>query len=133
MPLSAFFFFSSRRRHTRSLCDWSSDVCSSDLKSDSDVGWNSALHRLERWLCQAVNAVERQQHTDAESQMCRINISQQDRADRHAGRAAYDERRYLAPTQSVPDLPDAVGLYQQRIADDQGGGLHWRQDVQPYA
>src|SRR5260221_202207 len=22
------FFFSSRRRHTRSLCDWSSDVCS---------------------------------------------------------------------------------------------------------
>src|SRR5438034_5414603 len=29
--LFAFFFFSSRRRHTRSLCDWSSDVCSSDL------------------------------------------------------------------------------------------------------
>src|SRR5438132_6810090 len=27
-----FFFFSSRRRHTRSLCDWSSDVCSSDLR-----------------------------------------------------------------------------------------------------
>src|SRR5260221_10415249 len=27
------FFFSSRRRHTRSLCDWSSDVCSSDLHS----------------------------------------------------------------------------------------------------
>src|SRR5437773_12150641 len=25
------FFFSIRRRHTRSLCDWSSDVCSSDL------------------------------------------------------------------------------------------------------
>src|SRR5260221_3038681 len=27
----SFFFFSSRRRHTRSLCNWSSDVCSSDL------------------------------------------------------------------------------------------------------
>src|SRR5476649_600337 len=27
------FFFSSRRRHTRSLCDWSSDVCSSDLQA----------------------------------------------------------------------------------------------------
>src|SRR5262245_64998130 len=25
------FFFSSRRRHTRCLSDWSSDVCSSDL------------------------------------------------------------------------------------------------------
>src|SRR5262245_62674374 len=31
--LSVFiFFFSSRRRHTRCLSDWSSDVCSSDLR-----------------------------------------------------------------------------------------------------
>src|SRR5689334_8185438 len=29
---SLCFFFSSRRRHTRWNCDWSSDVCSSDLK-----------------------------------------------------------------------------------------------------
>src|SRR5689334_25313976 len=28
-----FFFFSSRRRHTRWNCDWSSDVCSSDLRN----------------------------------------------------------------------------------------------------
>src|SRR6266571_2409868 len=27
---AADFFFSSRRRHTRLTCDWSSDVCSSD-------------------------------------------------------------------------------------------------------
>src|SRR5438477_10229862 len=33
------FFFSSRRRHTRLTCDWSSDVCSSDLvKSQMEVG-----------------------------------------------------------------------------------------------
>src|SRR2546430_17680133 len=31
MLASIFFFFSSRRRHTRFDCDWSSDVCSSDL------------------------------------------------------------------------------------------------------
>src|SRR5260221_7434389 len=31
MITGGVFFFSSRRRHTRSLCDWSSDVCSSDL------------------------------------------------------------------------------------------------------
>src|SRR5947207_10217107 len=37
-----FFFFSSRRRHTRSLCDWSSDVCSSDLPL------HLALRRLRR-------------------------------------------------------------------------------------
>src|SRR6266480_1696431 len=30
-----FFFFSSRRRHTRLTCDWSSDVCSSDLDVDA--------------------------------------------------------------------------------------------------
>ena len=29
--LFCFFFFSSRRRHTRLVRDWSSDVCSSDL------------------------------------------------------------------------------------------------------
>src|SRR5256885_2393421 len=29
--LLSFFFFSSRRRHTRLQGDWSSDVCSSDL------------------------------------------------------------------------------------------------------
>src|SRR6266481_1267508 len=29
--MNVFFFFSSRRRHTRWNCDWSSDVCSSDL------------------------------------------------------------------------------------------------------
>src|SRR5689334_23894380 len=32
-----FFFFSSRRRHTRWNCDWSSDVCSSDLERHSDA------------------------------------------------------------------------------------------------
>src|SRR2546426_10061044 len=30
--MSLFFFFSSRRRHTRLQGDWSSDVCSSDLE-----------------------------------------------------------------------------------------------------
>src|SRR5207237_4914061 len=34
-----FFFFSSRRRHTRFKCDWSSDVCSSDLD------WPASLRR----------------------------------------------------------------------------------------
>src|SRR5260370_29661399 len=35
------FFFSSRRRHTRFKCDWSSDVCSSDL------GWQRHRRRLQ--------------------------------------------------------------------------------------
>src|SRR5688572_32716718 len=38
-----FFFFSSRRRHTRFDCDWSSDVCSSDLDSAATISFNQ-LH-----------------------------------------------------------------------------------------
>src|SRR5205814_3219813 len=34
----ALFFFSSRRRHTRCLSDWSSDVCSSDLQWSMQLG-----------------------------------------------------------------------------------------------
>src|SRR5439155_15964398 len=34
----SFFFFSSRRRHTRWPRDWSSDVCSSDLAVAADAG-----------------------------------------------------------------------------------------------
>src|SRR2546430_7345683 len=40
------FFFSSRRRHTRFDCDWSSDVCSSDLENPQAVFcYASALFR----------------------------------------------------------------------------------------
>src|SRR5260370_4585480 len=39
------FFFSSRRRHTRFKCDWSSDVCSSDLTSPTCPIVSSATSR----------------------------------------------------------------------------------------
>src|SRR5205085_8630425 len=38
------FFFSSRRRHTRFDCDWSSDVCSSDLTYAFSTVWNEMVH-----------------------------------------------------------------------------------------
>src|SRR2546430_983254 len=65
----SFFFFSSRRRHTRFDCDWSSDVCSSDLAALEQSGerllacqfhpelsgaYGAAL--LERWLAGAKGA-----------------------------------------------------------------------------
>src|SRR2546428_14196670 len=49
------FFFSSRRRHTRSDRDWSSDVCSSDLARwarDLEGFWaeaGEAIHWSKRW------------------------------------------------------------------------------------
>src|SRR6266568_3598984 len=43
-----FFFFSSRRRHTRWNCDWSSDVCSSDLDPERELQQRGDLgDRLE--------------------------------------------------------------------------------------
>src|SRR5882672_12062505 len=45
-----FFFFSSRRRHTRSLCDWSSDVCSSDLLESADPFQDMFLHERHRGI-----------------------------------------------------------------------------------
>src|SRR6266480_6410177 len=39
MEKIVFFFFSSRRRHTRLTCDWSSDVCSSDLPDGEQLLW----------------------------------------------------------------------------------------------
>src|SRR5437588_9532303 len=49
---TCLFFFSSRRRHTRSLCDWSSDVCSSDL--EGAARWRESAWRAARALGQAL-------------------------------------------------------------------------------
>src|SRR5689334_24659115 len=43
-----FFFFSSRRRHTRWNCDWSSDVCSSDLPPMTRSSTSSARSSASR-------------------------------------------------------------------------------------
>src|SRR2546430_10176894 len=44
-----FFFFSSRRRHTRFDCDWSSDVCSSDLfPAKEPAFWETLAARQAR-------------------------------------------------------------------------------------
>src|SRR5207237_6393884 len=42
------YFFSSRRRHTRFKCDWSSDVCSSDLLARVRVGGGEEAVRRQR-------------------------------------------------------------------------------------
>src|SRR5579862_940712 len=44
-PSESLFFFSSRRRHTSWNCDWSSDVCSSDLQGKS--GREAFAHAVE--------------------------------------------------------------------------------------
>src|SRR5689334_24133818 len=68
-----FFFFSSRRRHTRWNCDWSSDVCSSDLVALRRAALRRDLlvasgerHRLEREEVDLLRVVERELHDPAD-------------------------------------------------------------------
>src|SRR5688572_31460910 len=80
------FFFSSRRRHTRFDCDWSSDVCSSDL-SEREIPDGSLrkkhLHCLTRKarsrlrdLLRVSSSVRSEEHTsELQSQsnlVCRL-------------------------------------------------------------
>src|SRR5207247_7585411 len=51
---SWFFFFSSRRRHTRSTRDWSSDVCSSDLYVHGAAV--DRFHGANRWHASIADA-----------------------------------------------------------------------------
>src|SRR5215218_449716 len=88
-----FFFFSSRRRHTRSLCDWSSDVCSSDLWGSRSVavmpsiGWAAGAA-----LDDGADALDDRSEERRVGKECRSRWSpyhskkkQQNRAARHAG------------------------------------------------
>src|SRR6266850_3955736 len=60
-----FFFFSSRRRHTRLQGDWSSDVCSSDLCADTQVVELGALGAQTRFDVAQALAIRqlRKRHT----------------------------------------------------------------------
>src|SRR5205814_2562284 len=73
------FFFSSRRRHTRCLSDWSSDVCSSDLVEH-------LLHARD------LPAERREELGDAVGEQ-RQDCRAEDRAEQRAEPARSEERR----------------------------------------
>src|SRR5205814_2904867 len=60
------FFFSSRRRHTRCLSDWSSDVCSSDLGEGAVASRELGEFEAKTWIngiVQAIRAVKADQES----------------------------------------------------------------------
>src|SRR5690349_356710 len=79
------FFISSRRRHTKSLRDWSSDVCSSDLLL---LGAHTAL-----WISVRKNSA---------LCGCRSLTSGGMASTRQIGRASCRERVYIVMTDSIP-------------------------------
>src|SRR2546430_3613804 len=89
MTRCSFFFFSSRRRHTRFDCDWSSDVCSSDLGVDvAQGGGITAPHgqRLgEEERRRAVRRLRRRAHPDQRVEHA-LGASAVEEADRKSTR-----------------------------------------------
>src|SRR5688500_20020231 len=90
ISLYLYFFFSSRRRHTRLQGDWSSDVCSSDLTSVGNNVMQLVLllfacftFRLQIWLggsrgelmcmsAQGLETVRSEEHTSELQSPCNL-------------------------------------------------------------
>src|SRR5579859_3862009 len=81
-----FFFFSSRRRHTRFDCDWSSDVCSSDLSCQNiRPGITLEGHfdgEIERWQLQINRLASEYSSVDERLRLARKQAEQRDRYER---------------------------------------------------
>src|SRR5688572_31891205 len=96
------FFFSSRRRHTRFDCDWSSDVCSSDLsvirdnRGEGNVPLPGAVGQAERHVARACSVTTFFQH---------LGI---DRADGVARPADLEGSDRLERLELEPDFPGTV-------------------------
>src|SRR5256886_9159398 len=70
------FFFSSRRRHTRFDCDWSSDVCSSDL----DIARSVKGYRINKYLHAMVNPEHRARFlADEEASLAEADLTDEER------------------------------------------------------
>src|SRR5438067_11895186 len=91
-----FFFFSSRRRHTRSKRDWSSDVCSSDLRDRrpfaavyrqrSGARWHDRVPRVLADLDQVFRSEERRVGKE-----CRLLVAPCEEKERERNRHGANE------------------------------------------
>src|SRR2546430_16120008 len=127
-----FFFFSSRRRHTRFDCDWSSDVCSSDLEEEGrrsrifgELAGSIALDEVLSRTLEAAGALE-----DADAALlmlpdpaggkplvATLGLSVEE-AERHAITGPPDGRlaRSITMSYTYPEL--------EREASSEGGVIH---------
>src|SRR6266511_261341 len=92
-----FFFFSSRRRHTRFSRDWSSDVCSSDLRAGSRLLADVRIRRAVGWLRTAGSERSEPGRTDR---------------DRDRGVDSVPPRLRFPRRQPPPQPPPAPGIAQ---------------------
>src|SRR5256886_7828594 len=97
--IDIFFFFSSRRRHTRFDCDWSSDVCSSDL---IDFAF-AAL-----WVSTRGNRRQRGGQNAHDARTQKPNRLAERHCGRTAGRCVYRDRKSTRLNSSHSQISYAV-------------------------
>src|SRR5687768_18422782 len=92
-----FFFFSSRRRHTRCSRDWSSDVCSSDLKllgrEEVATRLRVSLALLNAWLRGRASMPDRKLASLARSEERRVGKECRSRWSPYDEKKEEEERR----------------------------------------
>src|SRR2546430_4442501 len=84
-----FFFFSSRRRHTRFDCDWSSDVCSSDLS----YPWPGNIRELQNVVERSVIVCETENFSVDESWLSRKPLATESTTQLELSQKRSEERR----------------------------------------
>src|SRR3712207_1248792 len=98
MRVNLFFFFSSRRRHTRYWRDWSSDVCSSDLENTRNQKNIQQLTKDENGLYQFVYVADQKKIDDLEDQLKKKQEEntkwQDDLEDKKKRKKLEDEKKY---------------------------------------
>src|SRR5256885_16607373 len=104
-----YFFFSSRRRHTRLQGDWSSDVCSSDLPVAEGVGtvWRIMAERLTASWTTAPHF-----YLVREVNVSRL-VSWRERASKHTGaRLTYTDLLVKLVAATLPQHPGVNASWQ---------------------
>src|SRR5260370_38441053 len=117
-----FFFFSSRRRHTRFKCDWSSDVCSSDLLPwQRELSSRGAGHRVH---CEAESFLTCYKHTFM-SGTCQRHALQRTDISWWAARLIMTAIliRARSVVQVHPGPPFKSPIYKRRFSLSPSGGL----------
>src|SRR5205085_6798106 len=107
------FFFSSRRRHTRFDCDWSSDVCSSDLHHTAGRSeWAQTVFGLRRLAGGVVRIDGNVVQPASPGQMARQGVAYRSE-ERRVGkewrsRWAQDHEKKKKKRRTQQDSPDVV-------------------------
>src|SRR5689334_6637748 len=127
-----FIFFSSRRRHTSWNCDWSSDVCASDLEGPPDSSTDLVAHHVaeegrdgqaaDREAEVDVDLAGRDEQAHGEEQ----GVARQDREEESALDEDDDEGDH---EERAPVLLEQVGRVHPLRAEGGGGGRQGGESV----